>query len=232
MEWEEFQKIREFINRKSLALMKHEGKDSATTGVVLDNHLKYIINGRTFYSVETNVFKGLVEGIYLQAHQKFPEKFGTNNANDVLEALYSIRPIFDLQRYTEFLRYEQFTYLFELVNGEVSEKVLRLDLFRQLNTNENGDPEFTGGLMHALKHFSVNGTNLSTGKDIHNINGPLFVIELILKAFFLNEGKFETPKKLVSKIAIDDRYDLKFVFYLEEITNVFFVKTIFKETKV
>jgi hypothetical protein len=80
MDWEEFQKIRECIKEKALALMKHEGKDSATTGVLSENFTQYTIDNRTFYSVKSNVFKHLIERFYLVAHKKFPDKFGTNNA--------------------------------------------------------------------------------------------------------------------------------------------------------
>ena len=233
MDWEDFQEIREYMKEKALALMKHEGKESATTGVLLENFTHYTINGRSFYSVKSNVFKHLIERFYLAAHKKFPENFGTNNANDVIEALYKIQPIpgFDIPRYTDFLRYEQFAYLLEFSNGKVTDKVLRLDLFRQLNKNPQGLPEFTGGIMHVLKHFSSNGINLSTGKDVHNIAHPEDVVDLVVRAFFIEEGEFENPKKLVSRIDLDEKYCLKFVFYLEEKTNVFSVKTIFKEPK-
>lgn len=233
MEWDELQKIREFISHKSLALMKQEKRGSATTGVLLENYMKYHVGGRTFYSVESNVFKHLIEKIYLEVHQQFPEKFGTNKANDVIEALYLTRPLpfFDLQRYGEFLQYEQFAYLFELANGQVSEKVLRLELFRKFDINKKGHPEFTGGLMHVLKHFSVKGTNLSIGKDVNDISGPLDLIELVIRAFFLTEGRFNMPEEFVSLITLNKKYNLKFVFYLEENTKVFFLKTIFKVAK-
>jgi hypothetical protein len=113
----------------------------------------------------------------------------------------------------------------------VSERILRLDLFRKLDMSTNGHIEFTGGLMHLLKHFSINGINLSTGKDKHDITSIEDVIVFIMKAFFLVEGKFETSKKLVSIIPLDEKYNLKFVFYLEVNTGVYFVQTIFKEKK-
>jgi len=231
MEWEEFQIIRKWFEEKSLALMKHEGRESATIGVLVDNYTQYTIDGRIFYSVKSNVFKHLIERFYLAAHKNFPDKFGTGNASDVIEALYKIQPVFDLKRYTEFLKYEQFSYLIEFSEGKVSDKVLRLDLFRKLNTNTKGHLEFTGGIMHVLKHFSIKGINLSTGRDIHDIIRVGDVIDLIVRAFFIEKGKFETPKKFVSRINLDEKYCLKFVFYLEEKTNVFFVKTIFKELR-
>jgi len=231
MDWEEYQSIRESIKEKSIALMKHERKESATIGVLAENYTQYNINGRTFYSVKSNVFKHLIERFYFAAHKNFPDKFGTGNASDVIEALYKIQPVFDLLRYTEFLKYEQFAYLMEFSEGKVSDKVLRLDLFRKLDTNTNGNLEFTGGIMHVLKHFSIRGVNLSTGKDVNDITRPENVVDLIVRAFFIEEGVFENPKKFISRIVIDEKYCLKFVFYLEEKTNVFFLKTIFKELR-
>lgn len=231
MEWEEFHHTREYIKLKSLALMKHEGKEYATVGVLPENYTEYTINGRRFYSIKSNVFKHLLETFYLVAHTNYPNKFGTDNASDVIEALYNVRPIFDIPRYIEFLRSEQFAYLMESTEAKGPDKILRIDLFRKLDTSAQGSLEFTGGIFHVLKHFSVNGVNLSTGKDIHNIDHPERVIELIIRAFFIENGEFETPKKLISRVDIDERYRLKFVFYFEDNTNVFFIKTIHKERK-
>ena len=121
--------------------------------------------------------------------------------------------------------------MIETSQGKVLDKILRLDLFRKLDKNEQEKLEFTGGIMHVMKHFSVNDRNLSTGKDIYNLNKPEDIIELIVKAFFIEEGNFETSTKLISMVDINEKYRLKFVFYLEEKTNVFFLKTIHKKSK-
>ncbi|SFW88106.1 hypothetical protein [Chitinophaga sancti] len=231
MTWEEFRKTREFIEGKSLALMKHETKDAAKTGFPINNYSKYLINGRTFYCIKSNVFKAIIEDYYFQAHKKFPEKFETGNALDVIDAIYLMEPTFDLERFIDFLKNEQFAYIIESKDGEIANKILRIDLFRQLDTNKEGKMEFTGGIFHTFKHFSIDNLNLSTGKDIHNIQYPEQIIHLAAEAFFIAEGTHENPKKLVSKIDLDDKYRLKFVFYLEENTQVYFIKTIHKEPK-
>jgi hypothetical protein len=102
MDWEEFQSIRERMKEKALALMRHERKDSATLGVLSENITEYSIDGRIFYSVKSNVFKHLTERFYHEAHEKFPDQFGTGNANDVIDALYKARPVFDIPRYLNF----------------------------------------------------------------------------------------------------------------------------------
>jgi hypothetical protein len=90
MEWEDFQKTRQFIEKNALALMKHEGKANATLGVPSENYTPYFINDRIFYSLMSNGFKHLIETYYMVAHRSFPEKFGTGNAMDVLRATMTI----------------------------------------------------------------------------------------------------------------------------------------------
>jgi hypothetical protein len=231
MTWEEYQKTRDFMERKALALMDHEGKAMVKAGLPIDNYTGYIIKERTFYAMKSNVFKDIMRNVLMQAHKKFPERFGTDDAQDVLKALHEIEPTFEFERYIEFLRDEQFAYIIEVENGEVIDRILRIDIFRRIDTNMRGKPEFTGGIFHALKHFSIDGKNLSTGNDVHDIGHPEYIIRLATEAFFVADGEFETSTKYISKISLDNKYNLKFVFYLEENTKVFFIKTIHKEPK-
>ena len=231
MTWEEFQRTREFIEKKSLDLMKHETKDAAKVGFPINNYRKYLLQGKTFYCIKSNVFKAIIEEYLAQAQKKYPEKFGTGNAIDVIEAIYNLEPTFDLNRFIEFLQNEQFAYIIESKDGEITDKILRIDLFRKLDENEKGQKEFTGGIFHSFKHFSIDNINLSTGQDIHNIQYPEQLLHLATEAFFIAEGNHENPKKLVSFVSMDDNYNLKFVFYLEENTQVYFIKTIHKVAK-
>lgn len=231
MTWEEFQRTRQFIEEKALALMKHETKDAAKTGFPINNYRKYLVQGRTFYCIKSNVFKVIIEDYHQQAQKKYPEKFGTGNAIDVIEAIYNIYPIFDLERFTEFLCSEQFAYIIESKDGNIINKILRIDLFRQLDENEKGQKEFTGGIFHSFKHFSIDNINLSTGLDIHNIQYPEQLLHLATEAFFIAEGNHDNPKKLISFVHLDEKYDLKFVFYFEENTQVYFINTIHKVGK-
>ena len=231
MNWEEFQKTRKFIEDKSLALMKHETKGSAKAGFPIDNYARYFLHGRTFYCVKSNVFKAIIEEYLLRAQKQFPEKFGTGNAMDVIEALYNIEPTFDLERFVDFLQNEQFAYIIESKDGEIVDKILRIDLFRKLDEKHGGQKEFTGGIFHSLKHFSIENINLSTGKDINNILYPEQLLHMAAEAFFITEGKHKDASQLVSFVKLDDIYNLKFVFYLEQHTDVYFIQTIYKEGK-
>ena len=85
MNKEEFKKTRQFIKKKSLALMKHEAKDAAKTGFPIDNYGKYLIQGRTFYFIKSNVFKAIIEDYHQQTQNRFPEKFGTLSQASLLK---------------------------------------------------------------------------------------------------------------------------------------------------
>lgn len=221
---------RNFVEAKSLGLMRHEKKDYAKTGFPIQNYRVHDILGRTFYSVRTNVFREILNDVLLEATGRYPERFGTGNAEDVIKAIYDIEPMFTIDRFVDFLRTEQFCYIFEKVSGDQNNDILRIDLFRKLD--KKGDVfDFTGGIFHALKHFSYSGTNLSTGKDVNDITHPAHIITLAIKAFFLETREVISVKEFHSTISVSERYNLRFVFYFEENTAVYFVKTIFKESK-
>lgn len=228
---EEFQATRSYVEETALKLMKHERKNDAVTGVPIDNYRVITFGNRKFYSVQTNTFQIIADEYLLQAQKSTPEKFGTGEANDVIEALFLVNPIpgFDLKRFAEFLSHERCTYIFEAKNGAVVDRVLRIDLYRHLKPDTKGRTEFVGGLLHAIKHFSRDGINFSTGKGGHEIKDPQSLIAEITEAFFSKEGTFETPDQYVVIKPYDESYNLKFVFYREENTGVFFLKTIYKE---
>lgn len=70
-----------------MELMKSENKDHTITGVPLENYRVIQTEGRTFYIVQTNTFKFTMEEVLLRAQKITPEKFGTGDAYDVIEAM-------------------------------------------------------------------------------------------------------------------------------------------------
>lgn len=182
-----------------------------------------------FYSVQNNTFKVIVDEFLITAQNDNPEKFGTGEAHEVIEAIRLVNPIFELERFVKFLSHERFAYIFEAENGKVVDRILRLDLFRLIKADLKGKNEFIGGLFHALKHFSRNGINYSTGKGGHNIHHPQHLIGQIINAFFSAQGVFETENQYAVINTYDEKYNLKFVFYREGNTGVFFLKTVYKE---
>lgn len=233
MTWEEFQRTRIYVEQKALDLMSHEKKNDTPTGVPINNYRLFHTEGRTFYSVQINTFMVVVDKYLCEAQVRFPERFGTGNAYDVVEALRLIQPLWyeDAKDMADFFAKDKCTYVFESEGGEVLDRMLRLDLFRMIKNDKEGNPEFIGGLLHALKHFSRNGTNYSTGASNHELQNPQTLIGEIINAFFTIDGVFETPDQYVVLRPYENEYNLKFVFYREENTRVFFLKTVYKEPR-
>lgn len=225
MTQEEYKKTRKYVEKKALELMSHEKKSHAITGIPKQNYREFSQGGRIFYSVQSNTFKFIIDESLLEAQKSTPLKFGTGEAYDVIDAIRLINPFFELQRYAEFLGNEKCTYVFEAENGEVVDRMLRLDLFRLLRPNKIGKNEFVGGLLHALKHFSKNGINYSTGKSNHEIAHPQELVGEIIEAFFSLHGTFKSIDEYVVFMPYN-KYFLKFAFYREENTRIFFLNTV------
>lgn len=232
MKYKDFIAAREFIEQKSLALMRHENKQFARVGFSPDNYQVYSINGRTFYAVSTRIFRLLLKEVLLKAMEIFPLNFGGGNAVSVIHAINKTEPLASkLKAAIRMLREENFCYIVENNNGRIPDKILRLDLFRHLDKIKNKKKryDFTGGVFHALKHFSCQNRPLSTGKDKNEIGNPLNIVALALKAFFIYNGEFVDNNTYISRVPLNDKYNLKFVFYHETNTRVYFIKTVHKE---
>ena len=233
MTWSDYEAAQAFLGKKSLGLMDHEKKGIAKTGFPIQYYTAYPIKGRIFYVPAPNVFRHIVmKGVLLEAVTKYPERFGTGDAYDVVEAIRLVEPTFDTtQMHAEFLQNEQFAFVMENKAGTIQDQVLRVDLFREIKPNANGKHDFVGGILHAFKHFSYKGTNLATGKDVNDIQSPEQIIGLAIKAFFMPEETEQTAKGFIGRISLDEKYWLKFSFYPEEVNGVHFINTVHKEQK-
>lgn len=224
---EEYLKVREFIKEKSLQLMGHEQKNHARTGIAIENYELYSSNGKNYYLVPTNIYKTIIERNLLIARENNPELFGTGNAKDVIKAIFNVEPWLDLDRFTEVLMSEQFCYIVQIENGHPNEKILRLDLYRQLKINENGKVNFIGGIFHAFKHFSYKDKYLSTSKEINNIANPKELTHLIIEAFF-SDQLIQTDENVYKAELVINGKNFRFIFYYEKITGVYFLKTVYR----
>ncbi len=233
MELDDFQASRKFIEDKALKLMDHENKPMVKAGFPEQNYRVYKKDGRTFYYVTTNTFKGVYEEVLMDATYHYPQLFGTGDAYDVIDAVNKINPQFDsVERMGEYLKDEQFALFIENNNGKIENRILRLDLFRQLDKIPTTTKhEFTGGIMHALRHFSFNGVPLSTGKQIHNLTHTSDIIFILLETFFLGKGEFTNDTTYVCYYDYDEKYNLKVVYYYEPKTEVYFLKSIYQNLK-
>jgi len=233
MTWDDYQAAQAFLEKKSLGLMSHEKKEMAKTGFPFQYYSIYPIKGRIFYVPAPNTFRHIMtKDVLLEAVTKYPERFGTGDAYDVIEAIRLVEPTFDsVKRHAEFLQNEQFCFVMENSGGTIQDQVLRIDLFRDIKPNPSAKHEFVGGIFHGFKHFSYKGINLATGNDINDIYHPEQIIGLAIKAFYMPEEKEQTAKGFIGRISLDEKYWLKFSFYLEQVNGVHFINTIYKEKK-
>lgn len=241
----EYEIIRDFVSNKALLLMLHESKDSSHVGFPVSNFTVFLVENRDFYCIGTNIFREFIENdVLLYAVRNYPEKFGTGNAIDVVEALYFSAKETMLGLYENYKgRLSDFeslirtahAYIVDYTDSVLSEKILRLDLFRFLQKKSDSPDklDFIGGLLHSFRHISVSGINLSSGNEKNvEIYHPIRIVDYIIKAFFfedLEKGREENI--FTSFIKFDDKYNLFFVFYHEYNSDVYFLKTIRKDKK-
>ncbi|WP_160713139.1 hypothetical protein [Chitinophaga solisilvae] len=230
----EFDNIRNLIEKKATRLKTHEEREFARIGVDISNYRKMSVQGREFVIIPNNVFLIMLEDVISTATEKYPESFGQRNAYKVLEALYKVMPpplIRNLAEYETFLNTEHFAWVVELEDGEIKGDILRLELFRDIRTEKdakNGETEFEGGIFHAFKHYSYKGVPLSTQPDRNEINHPTAIYAAIIEAFFVNDNKIRDDRRIVSSLPFNEKYHLKFVFYHEKETDIYFITTIVK----
>ncbi|MBS1593497.1 MAG: hypothetical protein JST90_04190 [Bacteroidetes bacterium] len=221
MTGEEWEEIRTVFERKATILLKHEGKEMAFVGLPPKNYTERWVKGRRFISVATNLFKDITEVYLAKATSSYPKSFGKGSTSLVIDALNatlkSAFPYFVEKKFNQ----EEFCLVFDIEKIK-DDKVLRIDLFR-----DDLGTVFRGGLMHAFNHFNFQTVPLSTGKGENGIAHPLFMIHNIIDAFF--HYKFQPgnrPNSFLSETVISGK-KVRFVFYLETTSNVYFVDSIY-----
>lgn len=242
---EEYIDLQSFLRPKTAAIYDHELE-------VRREKLEEVMNGyiggfntsqcfsfdyeeRHICLAASNSFIGMIEKQYLEALNNYPECFGTGNAVDVVIALYKNNGIeklrWSFQRYVEnALAYEICCYAVIKRNDyEFDEEVLRIDLFRQIKPSLKDwhKLEFIGGLFHVFKHFSYKGKNLSTGNEVmHNsVDSLMSIVVMCIKAFILKQ-KEENGNDYVFDQKLDEGKILRYVFYKEEETKTFYIKSV------
>ena len=103
-------------------------------------------------------------------------------------------------------------------------------MFRSTEPNKKDKTkiDFVGGLLHTLKHFSVNDHNLSTGKYIYNVFDIHHIVYLIGMAFRLKIGE---GAKYLSTQTLDKDIMLA-SFYKEKNTGIFFLNSYYKKKSI
>ena len=226
----QFQVIHKFIEQKALSLMKEEKRSFAKVGLDISKYHEIKIEERNFVIIATNVFYHILDGVLAEASEKYPELFGNNDVNSVLEAFYNIKNVGEFEHFADFIKTEQFAWIIELIDEQINPNVLRVEIFRKIDAIRNNDTktEFTGGLLHAFRHWNYKGVPLSTKKEKNNIEHPTTIIDFLIRGFFFADIEFSTEFKCHSNITFNNKYKLRFDFYFQSKTQIYFVNSVRK----
>lgn len=245
----EYELVREHFNVKALALADKpifwvdedgnaifkKGKGWFKANYDKSKYLKAVIDGEAFIIAAGNVIAEMVKDVLPEACQKHPTSFGNKNAHTVVSALYDTHPVpeyaGDINAFEDFLSTEQFAMVFKLLpDGSVDKMVLRLDLFRLIQENKDapGTDEFTGGLMHALKHFNFDGYPLSTGKGENSLCHPSDIISMVIKGFFQSDHIRSADRKGIKTVTQgSNNKTMTCSFFEEPIIDLYFLNTLY-----
>lgn len=231
---EEYGKIKAILKKEMKLLAKHENKNSYYSQIAISQcYCRKLNTEKLLYQAFTLSFINVVERDYINAIKESPNYFGTGNAKDIIHALYLQAKKFnypwDEDRYTNYLSNEVFCLLLCKEKGTFNHNILRIDLFRQLDKSKEkeGCFDFTGGIFHALKHFSIEEQCSSV---LQNQHVHLYDVEQLIwpiaKAYYCGnwrkgnrENTFETCTSYLTK-----QFTLE--FYKEDNINVSFVNSI------
>lgn len=210
--------------------------DAFQFGFPINNIWLYLTekNGEKFYVICNVGFFTMISRQIKTAQTQYSEKFSTGNADDVIDALYWVsnyRELGDKNAYLDYLVDHCCSYVVYRVNDEFGD-VLRIDLLRAIMPNKKipGKNDVVGGLLHVLKHFSLDGKNLATGTDKNDVFDVMHIIYLIAMAFRLkkpvkgNFCKYEALQKLQSGTG-------HAVFYRNPDTGVYYLNTYFYDKR-
>ena len=185
-----------------------------------------------FYMAFSSSLYKFVQDTLVRIADERPDLFGTGNARDVIKALYeATRQVYngDERDYEKYLRDWMNCYVVYKVNGVWSEDILRLELFSiiQENKEEPGKYDFTGGLMHVLKHFSVEGRCVSVGAERFDLFDIHHLVYLIAMAFRLRQGegkKYKAVQELTEG-------NMTAAFYREPNIGMFFLNSYYLDRR-
>lgn len=238
---QEYAELMEFLEPHLKALWDHENKERIKKGKevlnvfqfgfsILDIYPYKIDDNIQFYMIFNSTFLNLIYRGVEKAFEEYPDKFGTGNAQDVIEALYNVsayQRFGSIDDYIQFLTDHLCCYIVYRENGIFSDNILRVDLLRQILPSKDNDAknDFVGGLLHTLKHFSIDNQNLSTGTYVHNIFDIHHLMYLIAMSFRLRTGE-GCKYKAVQELS--DGKMLAF-FYREPETGIYFLNSYYKK---
>jgi hypothetical protein len=235
MEFWKYRALMEYVKEKALALNHHELKYAIDNPDKRKPSLHNIVQtnfpiNQTFdfkregFAVCFNNRFYQTISLYEKCFRKDFKAFADSDAQNILQVLYDNSGYWrSIEDYIEYLLTESCCYVVLHKNDDWGD-ILRVDLFRKID--KRGDKfEFTGGLFHCLKHFSIDDRNLCGNADVNN-TFDLFHIVYLLGRTFANAREQNMDEGFLT---IDDERFYKAAFYREESSFVFFVKSLRKQ---
>lgn len=242
---QEYDDLMNYLQQIFQKIWEHENEERNKVGKTLDAfqfgfpisnciHYKTENCDEDFYIIYNTGFLKMISHQIILAQQQYPEKFGTGNADDVIDALYSVsgyNAFGDKNAYLDYLIDYNCCYVVYKNKGLFGD-VLKIDLLRRILPNKKvpSKSDFVGGLLHVLKHFSVEGKNLATGNDINNVFDVGHIIYLIAMAFRLKK-QCDKDDLIYEAFQNLDNGKMHVSFYKEKVANVYYLKTYFKDRK-
>ena len=242
---QEYDDLMNYLQPIFRKIWEHENEERNKVGKTLDAfqfgfpiydciHYKTENCDEDFYIIYNTGFLRTISHQIILAQQQCPEKFGTGNADDVIDALYSVsgyNAFGDKNAYLDYLIDYNCCYVVYKNKGAFGD-VLKIDLLRRILPNKKvpSKSDFVGGLLHVLKHFSVEGKNLATSNDINNVFDVRHIIYLIAMAFRLKK-QCDKDDLIYEAFQNLDKGKMHVSFYKEKVANVYYLKTYFKDRK-
>lgn len=240
---QEYNALMDYMKSKLKSLWNHENEEREKLGKELINMFQFgfpisdinrhgINENNDFYIVFNGSFLKMINSSIFDATTEYPNKFGTGDAKDVIDALYNTSGYKywgTKQDYINFLTEHACCYIVYRDNGVFSD-ILRIDMLRSTMPNKENPTkiDFVGGLLHTLKHFSIKDQNLSTGTYVYNVFDIRHIVYLIGMAFRLKNGegtKYKSLQELTNAIMLAS-------FYKEEVTGIFFLNSYYKKKSI
>ncbi len=233
---EEHREFMEFLRMKTHSLFNHEVTVALDQGKTPKNSYQGIFHQSQCFIAEPNgnvkIFFAYTREFITFARQIFakvtrmdPEIFN-KDAYDVMKSFYEASNYALMNKteedYRRYISSDTCAYIAFKENGEFKDRIFRLDLYRQIDYNTMSKKhEFTGGLFHVLSHFRMDD---STHSD--NIL-DLWHLVRVCSTAFVNRITPINDSTLELYLYWNNKYDLHFIFFREEESNVYYIKTFY-----
>lgn len=226
--------IRKKMKEIALVLMQHENKSYCLAQVHPNDWSQMLYQDqditRFFIVVPSPMFNRLIlKREYLKIIEAYPEHFGTSDDRKIITAIKkydenSLAIDYSTERFLDYIRQETMAYIFEIVNKDIrSDRILRLDLCRGINDNN----EFQGGFFHVLKHFTIKEypTLSSFGREFPVESWEEILRNIILN-FFSKDFMPEQEKHYEAISKLKDGHTLRGIYYKEKDIPVAFLQSL------